>query len=67
MNVIQSEDLAFIFPDDMDEFRKKYKVDVIYVDLSSGSVQGFGEGDTDWKELPADAVQRTVTKLRSTD
>lgn len=67
MNIIQSEDCAFIFPDDMDAFRKKFKVEVIYVDLVDGSIQGFGEDDKDWKELPADAVVRTVTKLRSTD
>lgn len=54
MNVIQYETLAVIFPDDMDAFRKRYGVDVIWVDFEEGTLVGLGPNDTDWRPIPAE-------------
>lgn len=68
MNVVQSESFAFIFPDDMDAFRKRYGVDLICVDLEDGVVLGIGPNDPDWRELPSDtSTGGSVVKLRSKD
>lgn len=66
MNLIQSESFAFIFPDDMDAFRKKHDVEIICVDLDEGVVLGIGPNDNDWREIPSDPiVGGAVVKLRS--
>lgn len=57
MNLVQFETLAFIFPDDMDAFRRRYGVDLIYIDGEEGSVYGLGPNDTNWREIPQDAPE----------
>lgn len=64
MNVIQYEGEAFIFPDDMDSFRKRYGVDVIYVDFEDGALYGIGPNDHAWREIPNDPPSFTVVALR---
>lgn len=54
MNIVQYETMAFIFPDDMDAFRKRYGVDVICVDFEQGVLTGLGPNDTDWRNIPAE-------------
>lgn len=54
MNIVQYESIAFIFPDDMDSFRKRYGVDVICVDFEQGALMGLGPNDTDWRHIPAE-------------
>lgn len=66
MNVVQSDFYAFIFPDDMDGFRKRYGVDLICVDFEDGVVLGIGPNDKEWRELPSDGIESgAVVKLRS--
>lgn len=65
MNIVQYEDRAFIFPDDMDAFRKRYGVDVIFVDFEDGSLVGIGPNDKEWRSIPADEPHNlTVVTLR---
>ena len=54
MNVVQYENYAFIFPDDMDSFRKRYGVDVLWVDIFEGEILGLGPSDTAWRNIPAE-------------
>lgn len=54
MNVLQFENYAFIFPDDMDAFRKRYGIDVLWVDIFEGEILGLGPNDTGWRNIPAE-------------
>lgn len=66
MNVVQGEFWAFIFPDNMEDFRKRYGADVIAVDLEEGSLAVIGPNDRDWREIPSDVESGLkVVKLRS--
>jgi len=68
MNVVQGEFWAFIFPDNMEDFRKRYGADVIAVDLEEGSLAVIGPNDRDWREIPSDVESGLkVVKLRSKD
>lgn len=64
MNSVQNEYWAFIFPDDMDAFRKRYGVDVIAVDFEEGTIAGFGPNDTDWRALPLDGSEGSVKVVK---
>lgn len=65
MNVIQFELCAFIMPDDMDAFRKRYGADIIYVDAELGSIFGIGPNDKEWRELPTNSTTGpTVIPMR---
>jgi len=54
MNIVQSDTSAFIFPDDMDDFRKRYNADVIFIDFDQDAIYVFGPKDYNWRELPGD-------------
>lgn len=66
MNVVQFESLAFIFPDDMDAFRKRYGADVICVDGEEGVIMVIGPNDSDWRSIPEDK-DNGIVKLRSVE
>lgn len=53
MNVVKFDDWAFIFPDDMEGFRRRYGADVIFID-SEGAILVIGPGDDDWREIPGE-------------
>lgn len=54
MNIVQFDSCAFILPDDMDSFRKRYSVDVLFLDEEDGSIMGFGPSDKEWRAIPED-------------
>lgn len=54
MNIVQFDWCAFVLPDNLDEFRKRYGVDILFFDGEEGSIVGLGPNDTDWREIPAD-------------
>lgn len=54
MNIVQFEDCAFIFPEDMETWRKRYAADVIFIDAVEGAIMVIGPNDTEWREIPAD-------------
>lgn len=65
MNVVQFEECAFIFPDDMDAFRKRYGADLIFVDAVDQVVQVIGPNDKEWRELPTNSTTGpTVVPMR---
>lgn len=66
MNVVTFETMAFIFPDDMDAFRKRYGADVICVDAEEGVIMVLGPNDSDWRAIPEDRNNGVVT-LRSVE
>lgn len=65
MNIVQSESYAFILPDDMDAFRKRYNVEIICIDFEDGVVLGIGPNDKDWRELPDTETGARVVSIRS--
>lgn len=53
MNIVQFEWCAFILPDDMDAWRKRYAADIICLDAEEGIVWVAGPNDKEWREVPA--------------
>lgn len=64
MNLVQFEECAFIFPDDMDAFRKRYGADIIYIDAVEQVVQVLGPNDKQWRELPEDSDSPKLVSIR---
>lgn len=52
--IVQYENYAFIFPDDLEAFKKRYGVDVLWMDIFEGELLGIGPNDTEWRAIPAD-------------
>lgn len=65
--LVQFEQWAFVLPDgdELEAFKRKHKVDIILLDGYEGGVMGFGEHDSDWRELPEDKERPTsVVRLK---
>lgn len=65
MNSVVLDNCAFIFPDDMDAFRKRYGADLIYVDGEEGYVAVLGPNDKEWRVLPDDGNPEAGAVVRS--
>lgn len=52
MNIVQFDTCAFVLPDDIDAFRKRYGVDVLFLDAEEQIILGIGPNDHDWREIP---------------
>lgn len=63
MNVVKFESCAFILPDDMDAFRNRYGVDVLFLDGEEGNIMGLGPNDRDWREIPS-GVESSVKVVK---
>lgn len=67
MNLVQFEECAFIFPDDIEAFRKRYGVDIIYVDAIEAVVLGIGPNDKEWRELPTELNGPRLVAVKGDD
>lgn len=68
MNVIQFDWCAFVLPDDIDAFRKRYGVDILFFNGEDGSITGLGPNDKDWRLIPEDVeAGPKVVQLKRTD
>lgn len=67
MNVVKFDNCAFVFPDDMAPFLKRYGVDVLYLDAEEGQITGIGPNDKDWRVIPSDAETGAVVRLRGVE
>lgn len=67
MNVVKFDNCAFVFPDDMTPFLKRYGVDVLYLDAEEGQITGIGPNDKDWRVIPSDAETGAVVRLRGVE
>lgn len=65
MNIVQFDWCAFVLPDDMDAFRKRYGVDILFFNGEDGTLTGLGPNDTDWRVIPSDEVEGAIIKFRS--
>lgn len=70
MNVIKFDEygVAFIFPDDMSAFMKRYGVDALFLDAEQGVITGIGPNDKDWREIPGDVESGAkITTLKKVE
>lgn len=65
MPTIVLDNCAFILPDDMDAFLKRYGADVVYLDGDEGIIAVLGPNDKDWRTLPEEEPERgTIVSIR---
>lgn len=70
MSVIKFDEygIAFVLPDDLEPFMRRYGVDVLVLNAEEGSIAGIGPNDKDWREIPSELESGArVSKLRSVD
>lgn len=65
MPVVVLDNCAFILPDDMDAFLKRYGADVVYLDGDDGSVSVLGPNDKEWRDLPEEKSEgASIVRIR---